>query len=193
MRHRKHHGSLGLVSSHRRALLANLAAALFTHGRINTTQAKARAMQSYVEKLISLGKRGDLHARRQALAKLKHRGVVDQLFAEVAPGYATRPGGYTRIIKGGFRVGDAAPMALIELVEAGEVKTKTKKSKPKAAKPAAKPEAKVEAKAEAGTEETAATEEAAEPVEAKVEDAAESAAPAEEAAAEPEAEKKDAS
>jgi large subunit ribosomal protein L17 len=189
MRHRKHHGSLGLVSSHRRALLANLAAALFTHGRINTTQAKARAMQSYVEKLISLGKRGDLHARRQALAKLRHRSVVDQLFAEVAPGYATRPGGYTRIIKGGFRVGDAAPMALIELVEAGEVKSKTKKAKPKAAKPAAKPEAKVEAK----SEEAAATEEAAEPVEAKSEDAAESAAPAEEAAAEPEAEKKHAS
>jgi len=194
MRHRKHHGSLGLVTSHRRALLANLASALFTHGRINTTQAKARAVQPYVEKLITLGKRGDLHARRQALAKLKHRHVVDQLFAEVAPGYATRPGGYTRIIKGGFRVGDAAPMALIELVEAGEVKTKAKK-----AKPAKKPEAKVEEKVEAAeaVEEADApvAEEAVEAaVEAKTEAEAEGdEAPAEKAVAEPEAEKKDAS
>jgi len=199
MRHRKHHGSLGLVTSHRRALLANLASALFTHGRINTTQAKARAVQPYVEKLITLGKRGDLHARRQALAKLKHRNVVDQLFAEVAPGYATRTGGYTRIIKGGFRVGDAAPMALIELVEAGEVKTKAKKAKPKAAKPAKKPEAKAEAKAEEKAVEAAekaeapVAEEVAEPVEAKAEAAAESEAPAEETSTEPEAEKKDAS
>ncbi|OIO69895.1 MAG: 50S ribosomal protein L17 [Zetaproteobacteria bacterium CG12_big_fil_rev_8_21_14_0_65_55_1124] len=136
MRHRKHHGSLGLVTGHRRALLANLASALITHGRIETTQAKARAVRPYVEKLITLGKSGDLHSRRQALAKLRHRPIVDKLFDDIATAYSDRPGGYTRIIKTGFRVGDAAPMALIELVEAGYA------AKPvKAAKPAAKKEA----------------------------------------------------
>ncbi|RMH60283.1 MAG: 50S ribosomal protein L17 [Zetaproteobacteria bacterium] len=117
MRHRKHRGSLGLPSGHRRAVLANLAAALLQHGRIETTEAKARAVRPYVEKLITLGKRGDLHARRQALAKLHHRQVVDRLFADVAPLYAERPGGYTRIIKTGYRAGDAAPMAVVELVD----------------------------------------------------------------------------
>ncbi|MDX8402761.1 MAG: 50S ribosomal protein L17 [Mariprofundaceae bacterium] len=117
MRHRKHRGSLGLPTGHRRAVLANLAAAVLTHGRIETTQAKARALRPFVEKLITLGKRGDLHARRQALATLRHRAVVDRLFNDVALAFADRNGGYTRIVKTGFRVGDAAPMALIELVE----------------------------------------------------------------------------
>jgi len=117
MRHRRHHGSLGLVSGHRRALLANLASALITHGSIETTHAKALAMRPYVEKLITLGKRGDLHSRRQALAQLRHRPVVDRLFNDVAPANSTRPGGYTRIIKTGFRAGDASPMAVIELVD----------------------------------------------------------------------------
>ena len=118
MRHRKHNGSLGLPTAHRRALLANLATALLTHGRIETTQAKARAIRPYVEKLISLGKAGDLHSRRQALAKLRHRPIVDRLFHDVAPVFAERPGGYTRIIKTRFRAGDAAPMAIVELVDA---------------------------------------------------------------------------
>ncbi len=117
MRHRKHRGSLGLVSGHRRALMANLAAALLTHGRIETTEAKARALRPYVEKLITLAKRGDLHARRQALAKLRHRPIVDRLFGDVAAACADRAGGYTRIIKAGFRAGDAAPMAIIELTD----------------------------------------------------------------------------
>jgi len=169
MRHRKHHGSLGLPTGHRRALLANLATALITHGRIETTQAKARAMRPYIEKLITLGKAGDLHSRRQALAKLRHRPVVDRLFDDVAAAYSDRPGGFTRIIKTGFRAGDAAPMALIELVEAGY------KAKPaKAAKPAAKAEAKpakVEEEAPAAAAEEAATEAVAEPtVEIKAED-----------------------
>jgi len=120
MRHHKHHGSLGLPTGHRRAILANLATALFTHGRIETTQARARAMRTYVEKLITLGKRGDLHARRQALAKLRQRSVVDRLFNDVAPAFAKRAGGYTRTIKTEFRVGDAAPMAMIELVDQPE-------------------------------------------------------------------------
>ena len=118
MRHRKHNGSLGLPTAHRRALLANLATALLTHGRIETTQAKARAVRPYVEKLISLGKAGDLHSRRQALAKLCHRPIVDRLFHDVAPVFAERPGGYTRMIKTRFRAGDAAPMAIVELVDA---------------------------------------------------------------------------
>ena len=118
MRHRKHNGSLGLPTAHRRALLANLATALLTHGRIETTQAKARAIRPYVEKLISLGKAGDLHSRRQALAKLRHRPIVDRLFNDVAPVFSERSGGYTRMIKTRYRAGDAAPMAIVELVDA---------------------------------------------------------------------------
>ncbi|MDQ6989788.1 MAG: 50S ribosomal protein L17 [Mariprofundaceae bacterium] len=117
MRHRKHRTSLGLVSGHRRAVLANLATALLTHGKIETTQAKARAVKPYVEKLITLAKKGDLHSRRQALAKLRYRPIVDRLFGEVANAFEARPGGYTRIIKTRYRVGDAAPMALLELVD----------------------------------------------------------------------------
>ena len=121
MRHRKHRGALGRPSGHRRALLANLAAEVIMHGRIKTTESKARAVRPYVEKMITLGKRGDLHARRQALAKLRHRRVVDHLFCDVAPAFQDRQGGYTRITKTGFRVGDAAPMAVIEFVEGSEV------------------------------------------------------------------------
>jgi len=131
MRHRKHHGSLGLPSGHRRAVLANLATALLTHGRIETTQAKARAVRPYVEKLITLSKRGDLHARRQVLAKLRQRPVVDHLFTDVASAFSDRHGGYTRTIKTGFRAGDAAPMAIIELVDQPQAEASD-------AKPAAK-------------------------------------------------------
>jgi len=176
MRHRKHHGSLGLVTGHRRALLANLATALITHGRIETTQAKAHAVRPYIEKLITLGKNGDLHSRRQALAKLRHRPVVDKLFDDVAAAFGDRPGGYTRIIKTGFRVGDAAPMAMIELVEAG-YKAKPVKA---AAKPAAKAEAKpaaevIEEVVEAAAADTEAVDaaapvDAAEATETKTED-----------------------
>ncbi len=147
MRHRKHRGSLGLPTGHRRAVLANLAAAVLTHGRIETTQAKARALRPYVEKLITLGKRGDLHARRQALAKLRHRQIVDLLFNDVAPNYADRNGGYTRIIKTGFRAGYAAPMAVIELV--------TEKVAPKKAAAPKQDEPKAEAKEAAKADESA--------------------------------------
>lgn len=117
MRHRKHHGSLGLPTGHRRALMANLATALLTHGRIETTEAKARALRPYTEKLITLAKRGDLHARRQALSKLRYRPIVDRLFDDIASACSDRAGGYTRIVKTGFRAGDAAPMAIVELVD----------------------------------------------------------------------------
>jgi len=117
MRHRKHHGGLNRPTGHRRALLANLATALITHGRIETTEAKGRAMRPYVEKLITLAKKGDLHSRRQALAKLRHRSIVDTLFDGIASASKERCGGYTRMIKTGFRVGDAASMCVVELVD----------------------------------------------------------------------------
>ncbi len=120
MRHRKHRGALGRPSGHRRALLANLAAEVIMRGRIQTTEPKARALRPYVEKMVTLAKRGDLHARRQALAALRQRRVVDHLFHEVGPMCKHRQGGYMRITKTGFRVGDAAPMAVIEFVDSPE-------------------------------------------------------------------------
>lgn len=108
---------LGGGPAHERLMLANLATALFEHGRITTTQAKARRLRPYAEKLITFGKRGDLHARRQVLKVLRDKSVVHALFAEIGPRFENRPGGYTRIVKLGPRKGDNAPMALIELVE----------------------------------------------------------------------------
>lgn len=107
---------LGRTSSHRRALLRHLTTAVIDHGRVETTEAKAKAVRPVVEKMITLGKRGDMHARRQAAAYLTDEGAVAKLFAEVAPNYAERNGGYTRIVKMGPRRGDSAPMAVIELV-----------------------------------------------------------------------------
>ena len=109
---------LGGGPAHERLMLANLATSLFEHGRITTTEAKAKRLRPYAEKLVTFGKRGDLHARRQVLKVLRDRSVVHTLFAEIGPRYDNRPGGYTRIVKLGPRKGDNAPMALIELVEA---------------------------------------------------------------------------
>jgi large subunit ribosomal protein L17 len=117
MRHRRTGKKLGRDSAHRRALYSNLAGALIEHGRIKTTQAKAKAVKPFAEQMITLGKRGDLHARRLALAELRSQDVVHQLFAEVAPRFAERPGGYTRIVKLGPRLGDAAEMVYLELVD----------------------------------------------------------------------------
>jgi large subunit ribosomal protein L17 len=117
MRHAKSGRKLGRDSAHRRALYANLAGSLISHGRIETTEAKAKAVRPYAEKLITLGKRGDLHARRLAMAELRSNDVVHKLFSEVAPRFAERPGGYTRIVKLGPRFGDAADMAYLELVD----------------------------------------------------------------------------
>lgn len=117
MRHAKAGKKLGRDSAHRRALYANLASALITHGRIETTEAKAKVVRPYAEKMITLGKRGDLHARRLAMAKLRSNDVVHRLFAEVAPRFAERNGGYTRIVKLGPRQGDAADMAYLELID----------------------------------------------------------------------------
>jgi large subunit ribosomal protein L17 len=117
MRHARSGKKLGRDSAHRKALYSNLVGALIEHGRIETTQAKAKAVRPIAEKMITLGKRGDLHARRQALAALRSNDVVHRLFAEVAPRFEDRPGGYTRIVKIGPRQGDAAEMAYLELVD----------------------------------------------------------------------------
>jgi large subunit ribosomal protein L17 len=111
---------LGGGAAHQKQILANLATELFRHGRITTTLAKAKMLRPYAERLITKGKQGDLHARRQVLAKLHDRDVVAYLFEDVAPRFADRDGGYTRILKLGPRKGDNAPMAIIELVERGE-------------------------------------------------------------------------
>lgn len=116
MRHRKTGRKLSRSPSHRKALLKNLASSLILHGRITTTTAKAKELRPYAERLITLAKRGDLHARRIAGRRIEDRDVLGKLFDEVGPRYSERPGGYTRILKLGTRKGDAADMALIELV-----------------------------------------------------------------------------
>src|SRR5947208_4035336 len=117
MRHHRSGKKLGRDSAHRRALYANLAGALIEHGRIKTTEAKAKAVKPIAEQMITLGRRGDIHARRQAIAYLRSKDVVHKLFTDVAPRFADRPGGYSRIVKLGPRQGDAAPMAYLELVD----------------------------------------------------------------------------
>ncbi len=117
MRHQRSGKKLGRDSAHRKALYSNLAGALIEHGRIQTTEAKAKAVKPFAEKMITLGKRGDLHARRQALAALRSNTVVHTLFADVAPRFSERPGGYTRIVRLGQRQGDAAEMVYLEFVD----------------------------------------------------------------------------
>jgi large subunit ribosomal protein L17 len=117
VRHQRKGKKLGRDSAHRKALYSNLAGSLIEHGRIKTTEAKAKAVKPIAEKMITLGRRGDLAARRQALAYLRSQEVVHQLFADVAPRFADRPGGYSRIVKIGPRYGDAAEMVYLELVD----------------------------------------------------------------------------
>jgi large subunit ribosomal protein L17 len=117
VRHHRAGKKLGRDASHRKALYANLAGALIEHGRIKTTVAKAKAARPVAEQMITLGRRGDLHARRQAMAYLRSQQVVHTLFAEVAPRFKDRPGGYSRIVRIGPRPGDAAEMAYLELVD----------------------------------------------------------------------------
>jgi large subunit ribosomal protein L17 len=117
MRHASSGKKLGRDSAHRKALYSNLSGALIEHGRIKTTEAKAKAVKPIAEKMITLGRRGDISARRQAVAYLRSKDVVHKLFAEIAPRFADRPGGYTRIVKLGPRQGDAAEMVYLELVD----------------------------------------------------------------------------
>ncbi|HEV8154509.1 MAG TPA: 50S ribosomal protein L17 [Gaiellales bacterium] len=119
MRHRRKGRKLGRDASHRKALFSNMAGSLFEHGRIRTTEAKAKELRPIAEKLITLARKdpGDVAAQRQAVAYLRSKDSVHRLFHEVAPRFTERPGGYTRIVKLGPRLGDAAPMAYIELVD----------------------------------------------------------------------------
>jgi large subunit ribosomal protein L17 len=117
MRHQRSGKKLGRDSAHRKALYANLTGSLIEHGRIKTTEAKAKAVRPIAEKMITLGRRGDLAARRQALAYLRSQEVVHRLFAEVGPRFADRNGGYLRIVKLGPRAGDGAEMAYLEVVD----------------------------------------------------------------------------
>jgi large subunit ribosomal protein L17 len=116
VRHRKKGRQLSRTRSHRKATMRNLATSLFRHGRIETTTAKAKELRPYAERLITLARRGDVHARRLAAMKIQDRDVLGKLFDEIAPRYMERPGGYTRVLKLGNRKGDAAEMSLIELV-----------------------------------------------------------------------------
>lgn len=120
MRHAKAGRKLNRTSSHRKALLGSMAVALIKHEQILTTLPKAKELRPFVEKLITLGKRGDLHARRQAYAKLPDKEWAAKLFDTLAPRYAERDGGYTRVMKAGFRYGDNAPMAVIEFIDRDE-------------------------------------------------------------------------
>jgi large subunit ribosomal protein L17 len=117
MRHGFTGRRLGRSASHRSAMFANLAVSLIEHEQIVTTLPKAKDLRPIVEKLVTLGKRGDLHARRQVIAQIGNEGVVKRLFDTIAPRYATRNGGYLRIMKAGFRHGDNAPLAVIEFVD----------------------------------------------------------------------------
>ena len=179
---------LGGSSAHQKALLANLATALFEHGRIKTTETKARALRPYAEKLITHAKKGTLHNRREVLKKIRDKDVVHSLFAEIGPFFSDRNGGYTRIIKVENRKGDNAPMAVIELVQektvtseadrarrvgASKAAAKAPASQPAAAEPKAE---EVVAEAETTEPEAAAEVEAAEPeaADAEAEDADES-------------------
>jgi len=117
MRHRNGLRKLNRTASHRKAMFSNMAVAILTHEQIKTTLPKAKEMRRIADKMIGLGKRGDLHARRQAFAYLRDDAVVKKLFSVLAERYKERPGGYTRVLKAGFRFGDAAPMAYLELVD----------------------------------------------------------------------------
>ena len=149
---------LGGSSAHQRHIMANLATALFEHGKITTTEAKARRLRPYAERLITFAKRGDLHARRQVLTVVTDRGVVHTLFSEIGPRFATREGGYTRITKIGPRKGDNAPLAVIELVEEEAAATATRRRRVRRA-PAPARTAKPKAEAAAAAEHEAAAEE----------------------------------
>jgi len=179
---------LGGSSSHQKALLANLATALFEHGRIKTTEPKARALRPYAEKLITHAKKGTLHNRREVLKKIRDKDVVHALFAEIGPFFADRNGGYTRIIKVEARKGDNAPMAVIELVREKTVTSEADRarrggaSKAAAKAPAAAVEPEVD---EVAAEAETADDEAAQATTAESE--AEAEAPEPEAAPVPEA------
>jgi large subunit ribosomal protein L17 len=182
---------LGGSSAHQKAILANLATSLFEHGRIKTTEPKARALRPYAEKLITHAKKGTLHHRREVLKKIRDKDVVHTLFAEIGPFFADRDGGYTRIIKVEARKGDNAPMAVIELVQEKTVTSEADRARRVGASKAAAPAPVVEAEPkvaeadeiveadtdEADTDEAAEAAEAVETVEADADAVDEAAEP----------------
>jgi large subunit ribosomal protein L17 len=171
---------MGGSSAHQKHMLSNLATALFEHGKITTTEARARRLRPFAERLITQAKRGDLHARRQVLTVVTDKGVVHTLFTEIGPSFATRDGGYTRITKIGPRKGDNAPLAVIELVkEEAEARAPRRRrlarrtSSPAAAAPArAAASAKAEASQAEAADETAAEASAAEAQDTEAQDVA---------------------
>ena len=130
MRHNKIGRKLGRKTAHRKALMSNLASALITHKRIKTTDAKAKELRMFIEPLVTFAKKGDLHSRRQVLKKIRHKSIVRELFDNIGPTFSNRNGGYTRIIKLGFRDNDCAPISMIEFVGMiGEVESQGEKQK----------------------------------------------------------------
>jgi large subunit ribosomal protein L17 len=162
---------LGGSSAHQRHILANLATALFEHGKITTTEAKARRLRPFAERLITFAKRGDLHARREVLTVVTDRGVVHTLFTEIGPRFAARDGGYTRITKIGPRKGDNAPLAVIELLPEETAASQRRARRSRRAQPAAAPRA-ATVTADQDEAEQAALAEAAEDAAADAEDSA---------------------
>jgi large subunit ribosomal protein L17 len=153
MRHREHTFKIGRSGAHRKALLANQVASLIEHGEIRTTLVKAKESRRLAEKMVTMGKKGDLHHRRLAISKLRDKAAVAKLFSEIAPRYANRDGGYTRIIKLGRRLGDAAEICILQWVEETQAKRKTKKKKEKKAEAEVKAdEAKPESAPQDGAE-----------------------------------------
>ena len=170
---------LGGGPAHERLMLANLATALFEHGKITTTEAKAKRLRPLAERLITFAKRGDLHARRRVMTVVRDKSVVHELFTEIGPRYENRPGGYTRITKVGPRKGDNAPMAVIELVEALTAKAETVREATAATKKSAAKKAPAKKAAAAAEAAEAAAEEATDDaVEGDVDGAEEAAAEA---------------
>lgn len=129
MRHRVNTFKIGRSSAHRQAMLANMVSSLFEHGSIRTTVVKAKAARSFAERLITIGKKGDLHRRRLAVSRLRNKDAVKKLFDEIAPKYENRNGGYTRILKLGSRRGDAAEMCILQLVDFDMVAEQPKETK----------------------------------------------------------------
>jgi large subunit ribosomal protein L17 len=156
MRHRHHRYRLGRETAHRWALVRNLLVALFRHERIATTEAKAKAVQPLADRIITLAKQESLHARRQALAMVPDSGVVARLFDTIAARFSDRHGGYTRIIKGGFRRGDAAPLVFLELVDRAEAPADKSKGKTDRKEKAAKGQAGAAARGKRRKEKAAA-------------------------------------
>ena len=195
MRHGKSGRKLNRSSSHRLAMFRNMVTSLLDHERIYTTHAKAKELRRWADWMITLGKRGDLHARRQALQVIRDKAVVHKLFTDLAQRYQARSGGYTRTVRVGYRVGDGAPLSLIELMTGETVKKKKKrKRKPRKAVEAAPPAVEEAVEEEAVAEEVAAAEEAVaeEAVEKKKKKrkpAKKAKAPEAEEASEPESEK----